>query len=213
MKVWTSIEKDDDKVIAFANKTIYKGNPKAEEIDSVVYELGKQDTVPTGLAGFPLSYIREINLTEGSNNIELVFGKDSTEDLKIASELRRREIFEYLKNNIPDSAYTLYKPTAIQAGKKPLIAFVVVLALFIWTLYLALGIESGNDYDVTGQRYNSIAGIVLAIASIGVKNVILVFGALLTIAIISFIKKAKKPPVIDRLLLHQADASAFSLIK
>ncbi len=202
MKVWTSNEKADDKIIAFVDQTIYKGNPKAEDIEPVAFELKMKNTVPTSLTGFPISYIKKIILREGTNHIELLFGKDSTEELKIHDEQRRREVFEYFKANIPGSVYSLHKPTAIAAGKKPLIAFFVVAAIFSWTLYIALGIESGNEYDVTGQHYNSLAGIVLAMASIGVKKVILIFGSLIAIALISFIRKARNPAAIERISLR-----------
>ena len=211
MQVWISKEKVDDKIIAFVNQTVYKGNPKIEEIESVVFELKMKDRIPAGLAGFPLSYIRAINLREGKNYIELLFGKDSSEDLKITDEKRRREIFEYFKANIPGSVYSMYKPTAIQSGKKSLIACFVVAALFLWTLYVAVGIESGEVYDVSNQHYNSIAGIVLAIASIGVKKVILVFGSLLAIALVSFIKKARNRAVVESISQKPVDSSTFSL--
>lgn len=211
MQVWISKEKADDKIIAFVNQTVYKGNPKIDEIESVVFELKMKDRIPAGLAGFPLSYIRSINLREGKNYIELLFGKDSTEELKITDEKRRREIFEYFKANIPGSVYSMHKPTAIQSGKKSLIACFVVAAIFAWTLYIALGIESGAEYDVSNQHYNSIAGIVLAIASIGVKKVILIFGSLLAIALISFIKKARNRAVVERISLKLSDSSTFSL--
>jgi hypothetical protein len=201
MKVWTGTEKNDDKVIAFGNQTIYKGNSKMQDIESALFVLNAKHEPPKDLAGFPLSYIREINLTEGKDHIELLFGKDSSEELNIQDEQRRHEIFEYFKNNIPGSEYTLYKPGSVNAGKKPLIAFAVVAAIFSWTLYIALGIEAGNDYDVSGQHYNSIAGIVLAMASMGVKKVILIFGSLLAITLFTFIKKARNLPVIHKIIL------------
>lgn len=211
MQVWTSKEKADDKIIAFANQTVYKGNPKIDDVESVVFELKLKNKTPTGLKGFPLSYIKEINMQAEKKHIELLFGKDSTEELNITDEQQRRRIFEYFKTNIPGSIYSNVKLTALMAGKKPLIAFIVITASFVWTLYIALGIESGNDYDVSGQRYNSIAGIVLSIASIGVKKVILVFGTLMLIALLSFIKKVRNPAVVEKISLRIPDSSTFSL--
>lgn len=212
MQVWTSEEKADDKIIAFANQTIYKGNPKTGDFESVLFELKMKNNIPASLSGFPISYIKEINLTEGKKYIELLFGKDSTEELNITDEQIRRQVFDYFKINISGAVYSLHKPTALQSGKKPLIAFFVVAALFAWTLYIALGIESGEVYDVSGQQYHSIAGIVLAIASIGVKKVALLFGSLLAIAVISFIKRVKTPTVIHRISARVTDSNTFSLI-
>jgi len=201
MKVWTSQEKADDRIIVFAGQTIYKGNPKAADMDAVLLELDIKKTVPASLPGFPLNYIREINLQQGKRYIELAFGKDSTEELKITDENKRREVFEYFKHNIPGSVFSRYSPSILQAGKKPLIAAIVVTLIFSWTLYIAAGIESGNDYDVSGKHYNSIAGIVLAIASLGVKKVILIFDTLLAVSIFAFVKKVRTPVSIDRLTL------------
>ncbi len=201
MKTWINNEKGDDTFIAYANEVIYKGNPKPDNIDKILTDL-KQNISPGSLTGTPLSYISQINLQEGKSIIELEMAKDSSIDLRVKNDATRNEIFEYLKTNISNSVYKLDKVSSIRAGKKPMIAFFVVLIIFIWTLYIAIGIESGNDYDVTGQRYNSIAGIVLGLAGLGVKKVILIFGSLLLIASIAFYKKAKNPPVINRIILH-----------
>ena len=158
--------------------------------------------IPKGLDGYPFSYNKEIKLRQGKNYIELLFGQDSMEHLRINNDNTRQEIFDHLKNNIPGAVFSHQEITALKAGKKPLIAFVVVLILFLWTLYIAIGIDNGNEYDVTGKLYNSIAGIVVAIAGMGVGNVVLLFGSLLAIALISFVRKAKHPPVIDKLILR-----------
>jgi hypothetical protein len=42
--------------------------------------------------------------------------------------------------------------------------------------------------------YNSVTGIILAIASFGTKNVILIFGSLFAIALFAFIRKFNHPP-------------------
>lgn len=203
MKIWTLTQKGDDKIIAFDNQVIYRGSSKIADVDKIIFELTTLKTIPKGLTGIPISYIKEINQEFGKNQIELFFAEDSTEDLKISEEALRSEIFNYFKSNIPGSEYVLLKKTPIQAGKKPLIAFVVALVIFLWVFYIAKGMESGNEYDVPGQHYDSIAGIVLIIASIGVKNVILVFGSLILISVYSFIKKARNPPIIHKILLHR----------
>jgi hypothetical protein len=37
MKIWISTERGDDKIIGYHGNSIYKVNPKAEEIESVAY--------------------------------------------------------------------------------------------------------------------------------------------------------------------------------
>jgi hypothetical protein len=72
---------------------------------------------------------------------------------------------------------------------------IVIAGLFFWTFTIALGIESGNEYEVAGS-YRSIAGIVLALAGMGIEKMILIFGSLITIAIIAFLRKFNNPPTI-----------------
>jgi len=203
MKIWTSNEKGNDKIILFTNEIIYKGNPKEEEIEKILFELEVQGVISKNLVGFPLSYFQEINLQEGKTFIELSFAKDSSEHLKINDEMKKMEIFNYLKENIPNSKYSLEKPSFLQAAKKPLIAGIVVIIFFMATLYFAVELESGNQYYIEGDKYNSITGIVLALAQMGVTNVIILFGSLFLTALSSFIIKGKNPPVINRLKLYR----------
>jgi len=203
MKIWKIPEGGGDKLIAFDNQIIYRGSSKLTDVDKIIFELTTLKTKPKELTGIPLTYIKEINQELGKNHIELFFAQDSTEELKVSDETLRSEIFNYFKSNIPNAEYALVKKTPLQAGKKPLIAFIVALVIFLWVFYIAKGMESGNEYDVSGEHYNSIAGIVLIIASIGVKNVLLVFSSLILITVYSFIKKAKNPPVIEKILLHR----------
>ena len=201
MKIWTSTEKGNEKIIAFVDKTIYRGNPKLTEIDSCVYDL-KMKIIPTdNFIGIPLHYLKEINLQEGEGYIEILFGKDSYEHLRITDFQTRTEIFDYFKSAIPNATFTIDRYSKLRAGKKPLVAMVVVGLLFLWTFYIANGIESGNEYKVVGNQ-RSMASIVIVIASLGVKKVILVFTSLLTIAVIAFIRKAKNPPIIARLKIR-----------
>jgi hypothetical protein len=156
---------------------------------------------PDIFLGIPLHYISVINLQVGKEYIEVRFRGD-TEHLRITDHQKRLEVFEYLKNNIPGVSYSVDEYSKLKAGKKPLIAMAVLIPIFLWALYIAIGKESGNDYDVTGQHYNSIAGIILVLASLGVKNLIMLFGFLFATALFSFIRKIKNPPVIQRLLIR-----------
>ncbi len=199
MKVWRCDENTDDKVIAFINQTIYKCNPKNSEIDHCINDI-RNGIIPTSnYIRIPTPYIKEILLQEGKNYIEVLFGQDSSEHLKIRGELLRTEIFNYFKDNIPKVTSSIEKYSKLKAGKKPLIAMAVVLVIFLYTLYYAIGYDEGKQYEISSGHYNSITGIALAIASYGVKNVVLVFGSLLAIAILAFIRKTKNPPVINRL--------------
>lgn len=194
--IWTSNTKGDDKIIAYFNNTIYKGNPKDSDLKAVITELENQKSIPAYLMSIPRSYLKEVNLEDGKNYIEILFGSDSTEHLKINDVNRRIEIFEFLKTNIPRSNSYIDHYSKMRAGKKPLIAMLFISPLFLWTFNIALGIESGNQYEVVGGHYNSMAGIVIALASFGVVKVVLIFGSFLLIALTGFILKTKNPKVI-----------------
>jgi len=195
--IWTSTTKGDDKIIAYFNHTIYKGNPKEADLKTVMTELENQKSIPSSLMSIPLSYLREVNLEDGKNYIEVLFGSESTEHLKINEEKRRKEIFDFLKTNIPKSTNYVDHYSKMRAGKKPLIAMFFISALFLWTFYIARGIESGNQYEVVGGHYNSMAGIVIALASFGTIKVMLIFSSFLLISLLGFIQKTRNPKVIS----------------
>ncbi|MEP6712812.1 MAG: hypothetical protein ABJA37_10370 [Ferruginibacter sp.] len=195
MKIWKSEEKKDDKIIAYFNQTIYKGNPVPGETDNCIFELQMQK-IPNGFFSIPLHYISQINLTDGKEYIEVLF-KGSTEHLKIKDSKIRNEIFDYFKENIPGAVYSIDKYSKLRTGKKNLVAMLVVIILSVWSLYYATGMEAGNEYDVSGGHYNSIAGIILLIASLGVTKIILISGSLLVIIIIAFIRKIKNPRLLN----------------
>ncbi len=140
-------------------------------------------------------------MQDGKNYIEVLFRGDS-EHLKISDLHKREEIFEYFKDNIPN-VFMKNEYSKLKAGKKSLIALGVSIPIFLWALYISLEKQEGADYDVTGQHYNSLAGIIIVLASLGVKNLILLFGTLFSVAIFSFISKAKNPPVINQLVIKR----------
>jgi hypothetical protein len=151
------------------------------------------------ILAIPIAYVKFIELAKGKTYIEVFFGSDSNEHLRINNEKTRNEVFEYLQKNLTGFTHSVEKYSSMKAGKKPLIAMIVLTLLFAYTFYIANAMENGVEYEVVGN-YNSIAGIVLVLASQGVQKVSLLFGSLLAIAIFSFYRKTKTPPVIDRLV-------------
>jgi hypothetical protein len=203
-EVWTSTEKGNDKLIGFVNDIIYKANPKTDiETERLAMDLKSGFFDRSKLWEIRTSYCKEIRLQEGKNYIEMLWGKDGEEQLKITDEVKRNKIFEFIKINTQNSEFNIDKYSAMRAGKKPMIAFFIVLALFLWTLFYAIEAESGNVYYIENGHYNSITGIVLGLASFGLIKVVIIFSILLSIAIISFIMKAKNPPIIHRIVLKK----------
>ncbi len=128
MKIWTSNEKDDDKIIVYFNETIYKANPPLHKVDAYVSDLKIQQTPSAAFFGIPLRYISEINMQIGKKYIEIIFKGDS-EHLKVKDDTMRNEIFEFFKQNI-EAIPSLISQSTFQAIKKPLIAMVVILIIF-----------------------------------------------------------------------------------
>jgi len=198
-KIWINNEDREDRIIAIGNKTIYKLNPKSYNISQNVTDL-ENDNIPKEALSIPFSYIRKIQYKEGTKYIRILFGKESQENFRINDIQKRFEIFKYFKENIPKTKYEFEKYHPFKAAKKPIIAVSITLLLFLWTLYLAGEIEKGYEYEIVGGSGASITGIVLGLANLGIVNIILIFGSLLTIGIIAIIRKMNKRPSVHNLI-------------
>ena len=202
-KIWINEGKDSEKIIVIVGNTIYKCNPKDEEINDFVQSL-KMKMIPAQKTfGVPLPYIRELRYQEGQNYILILFKGNSQMHFRINDPERLHEVFDYFKQMSPGAINHIDRYTPLQAGKKPLVALLAVAALFAWAWAIASSMETGNEYDVSDGHYNSFAGLVLILASLGTTNVLLIFISLMAIAVTSFILKARKPPIIHRLIIKR----------
>jgi hypothetical protein len=168
--IWTNDDKGSDKLIAYAGNTIYKSNSK--NFEQLTFDL-KMGNISNELFSIPHHYLKELRLEEKKKYIEVFFGNDSTEHLRIADDAKRKEVFEYLKANIPGSQHMVDKYSIFRAGKKPIIATIVMTAFFGWIYYIANGLEQGKIYEVVGGSGPSFAKLVLGLATIGTTNVII----------------------------------------
>ncbi|WP_298393396.1 hypothetical protein [Flavobacterium sp.] len=198
--IWENKIKGNDRIIAFVNNTIYRGNPKEEDINTVIFELKNGKAQISNLIGIPLAYIKEIILEKNKDDIEILFGKNSTETIRIKDENSKNEIFDFLKINIKNSKHIIEEPSKLKTGKRPLIAMSVLFALFLLSLYFALEIEKGN-YDVIPEKANIILSLVLQISFLGSKYVILIFSILFMVPFINFINKTKRKKIIDKIVI------------
>ncbi|MEI9810076.1 MAG: hypothetical protein WDO16_20635 [Bacteroidota bacterium] len=201
-EVWINNEKGDDKLIALIDNIIYKANPKSdEETDSLAKGLVSGSFDSRKLWEINTSHCREIRLQNGKPYIEIFWGKDGEEQLRVADEYKRYKIFDLIKTNTPGAESLIDKWSPVRAGRKPMIAFFVVLALFLWTLYYVIEAQSGNVYYIEGGRYFSLTGIVLGLASMSLTKVVSLFSVLLGIALLVFIMKARNPPTMNRIVI------------
>jgi hypothetical protein len=204
IKVWTSDQKNDDRLIGFGDNTIYKANPKSNE-QTILFakemESGAHDS--TKVWEIKTSHCKEIRLEDGKSCIEIFYGKEGEEQLRITDEYKRYAVFDWIKANTPDSEFIVEKWSAFRAGRKPMIAFIVVFALFVWTLYYAIQAKTGKVYYFENGGYFSVTGIVLGLASMGLAKVITLFSFFLGIALFAFIRKAKNSPIMNRIIIKK----------
>ena len=202
IEVWTSSLRDNDKLIGLGNGKVYKANPKTdEETEALAFDMRKGNFDTTKVWDIPILHCKEIRLQEHKPMIEIFFGREGEEELRITDEYQRHIIFEKIKSiSLPQARYSEEKWSIWKTGRKPLIAMGVILLLFLWTLFYAIKAQSGTVYYLADGHYNSLTGIVLAIASLGLVNVISIFSGLLGIAIFAFYRKVKRIPMMHRLL-------------
>jgi hypothetical protein len=202
MKVWVNEQKNDDMIVAVSSSSILKANPKNGELHTYVSDI-KNGVVPTDRTmEIPFSYIREFQLDEKEPYFDIYFGGDSSESFKVQSLERRKEIFDYLKSNVKgQSKIEIFG--GFKAARKSIIAFAVLLGIFLWSFSLAVNMEKGIEYEVVGQQ-RSIASIVVFLGSLGVKRLSLIFGALMALSIYFIVRKFKSSTTIHRLIVERA---------
>ncbi len=189
-KFWKISDSKSNKLIFIKDKTIYKGNPKSED-------LNKLNAESTNLAflehlfSIPYSYIRRIENQRGKNEIKIFYGNDSEDELIINDKNTKKEVFEFLKQDNPNFSYSTELPSVLSYAKAPFFALLFTTAIFIWSLYLAIQIENGVVYELVGGGNPGITGIVLMIANLGVFKIIGGFVVVVGIIFMALNKKLK----------------------
>lgn len=189
-KIWKLKESKSNKLILIKDKTVYKGNPKNSDFDRINSET-TDFSFSKDLFSIPYSYIKKIENQSGKNYIKIFFGKDSEEELYIDNEHTKKEVFEFLKQDTSNLTYSSEVPSVLKYAKAQFFAFLFTTAIFIWSLYLAIEIENGAEYEVVGGGNPGISGIIIAIASLGVFKNIMGYIILLCIIIFGLIKRLK----------------------
>ncbi|MDQ0591740.1 hypothetical protein QFZ37_000109 [Chryseobacterium ginsenosidimutans] len=186
MEVWKSTNNGDTKLVIFNNNIIYSGNPRDENMNNAVYDI-KNNRLPDNMMSIPLSYLKKIEKKE--KNIELFYGSKSSERIVISNDSLRNTIFDYLKNNITHLSYSQETISAAESVKKSIIALIVILIAFFFTMTIVFDLENGYDYEIHSPK--SIFTIIYVIASLGRIKVFLIFSSLMLITGINIFMKAK----------------------
>jgi hypothetical protein len=188
-KIWKIKESKSNKLILIKDNSIYKGNPKENDLNRVNAETTDISFLKD-LLSIPYSYIKKVENQSGKNYIKIFFGKDSEEELYIDNQNIKNEVFEFIKTDNPNLKYSAEIPSVLNYAKAQLFALLFVTGIFVWSIYLAIQIESGIEYEIVGGR-PGITGIVLAIANLGVFKIIIGYIVLLGIIILALIKRLK----------------------
>lgn len=201
-KIWINKLKGDDRIIALGNNKIYKSNPKESKIPEFVKKI-EEDESSIDILSIPFSYLRSVQFQMGKNYIQVNFGQESEERLKIQDESKRIEIFRYFKENIPGMDFRSEKYSLLKAIKKPAIAMAVALVFYLWTMHYVVQIANGVQYELVGNGF-SFGAIAFSMANLGMTKVNLLFGILMLLAGYSIYKNGKNPPEVIEIYRNTA---------
>ena len=187
-KIWKLKDSKSNKLILIREKIIFKGNPKIDDLNRVNSET-KDFSFLKDLFSIPYSYIKQIENQKGKNYIKILFGKHSEEELHIENENIKNEVFEFIKSENQNLKYSTEIPSIVNYAKAQLFALIILTGIFIWSLYLAIEIESGVEYELVGHGNPGITGVVLLIANLGSLKIIIGYVILLVLTIFAIKNK------------------------
>ncbi|WP_411767594.1 hypothetical protein [Winogradskyella sp. A3E31] len=188
-KFWKIKGSKSNKLIYIKDKTIYKGNPKQEELNKLNAETSNLSFLEN-LFSIPYSYIKRIENQSGKNEIKIFYGSGSEDELIVKNRVIKQEIFGFLKSDLPNFNYSSKIPSILNYGKAQFFALLFMTGIFVWSLYLAIQIQNGAEYEIIGSG-RSITGVVLFLANFGIIKNIIGYIVILFIIIISLVKKLK----------------------
>jgi hypothetical protein len=196
IQFWKIKRKKSIDVILVNNTSIFKGKIKHEELNHFS-KLIENQKIPENLFEIPFSYIKKLENQENRKEIKIYFGKESEEEITCEDENIKKEIFNYLKNNISTLIYSKEKPSIFKYAKPQLFAILFTLGIFLWSLYYAIQIENGVEYVLEGRA--GIGAIIYSIGLLGVIKVVLLFSILIGISIYSLLRRIKSRSEIEQL--------------
>jgi hypothetical protein len=187
LKFWKLPDSKSNSLILIKDQTIYKGNPKPEDLKNLRVESPRLEFL-NKIFSLSYSYIKRIENQEGKSEIKLFYGKDSEEELKIKDPHVKQEVFEFLKQDMTNFKYSKEFPSGLKYAKPQLFSLLFITGIFIWTIYLSIQIESGVEYEIVGGRAG-ISGLILGLANFGTIKVILGYVVLLAIILFALYRR------------------------
>lgn len=184
---WINNEKT--KFIVIDDNGIFCGNPSLEKKEHFTTQL-KKGEVPSELLHIPFAYIKEINTKDIDNDINILFGNDSSEILTINNQNQKSEIFELLKNSLPKFTHQTQEINKFKAAKKPFIALVLFTIICAISFHTAIQLEN-NELE---GRY---IALILVIAEFGSETIIKIYLGILAISSFAIFRKMSQAHTLD----------------
>lgn len=131
----------------------------------------------------PTAYIRDVIIYEDTGKLLLLFNKDSSMEVLVESDQVKHEIIDYLKQRPKLKNYSFEEESLLTRIKKPLIAGVIMTALFAVSYFTALELERGAEVE-------SLV-IILGIAALGSDKLLFIYLPILAIVAASIYFKGK----------------------
>ena len=196
IKFWSSKNNKNIDVVLIDKNSIHKGKILFEALNNLNKQV-ENNKIPEGLFSIPFSYIKKIENQEGQKDIKVYFNSDSEEELISKNPITKNEIFNHLREVIPNMNYTKKIPSFFKYVKPQLFAILFTSAIFVWSLYYAIQIENGVEYVLEGRA--GLLSLIFSIGLLGKIKVILLFTLLIGIAVYSLLRKNKSRSEIEQL--------------
>ncbi len=190
-----------NKVVICSDDTVYFGSPKNLNINEFQDNIN-QGKVPNDLFGLPYSYIHEIKNQDGVPKLSITYNKNSEEEIYSKEVQVKNEIFHTLQEKMTSCVNETKRPSIWKYAKPQILGLLLPMALFLWTLFLAIEIENGFEYEV-GEGNKGLGGLILGIAHQGVKNVSFGYSLIFILGLTSFIKRIKSRSTIHYIIKEE----------
>lgn len=162
-KHWIFTDSKSEKLILITSTHIHVSNSKKSFIENYLSDI-KKNIIPKDLFGIPYNYIK--NIVSLKNKIVIHYGHDSKEEIRISSQVKKEEVFIYLKESINYLSYSFEKPSLFSHTKAELLVSLSILGLFLWSTFLANEIEHGVEYELVGNK-PGLGALALLLAEFG----------------------------------------------
>lgn len=200
MKKYWFINENKNYFVGIGKDAIYSGSIK-KYIKSELINDFEKGIEPKEIFSIPFSYIKSIENPEGKKKIEIHYGDNSNEEIKIEDLYSKNEIFNSLKNELSKFQYTKNTPSIFKHTKAQIFAILIATGLFIWVFYLANQIAQGYEYEVVGSgKGKGLGGIILGLAQFGTTKVIIGYLLILSIAIAALVRRLKTRVPVEYLI-------------